>query len=248
MVEIWAHRGAKAEAPENTLAAFAVAIDVGADGIEFDVQLSSDGYPVVIHDETLERTTNGHGWVKDHTLAELLALDASGGADGFAGESIPRLEQVLALVAPTPLRVNIELKNSEIDYPGLEEAVLAAVAEAGMSRRAVYSSFSADSVRRLVALAPDAEVSLIYSRPLIRPLRTAEALGASGLHPDRRLFRGAGWVRRAHLRKLAVRVWVANTAERMTTLIRADVDGFFTDDPRLAVRVRDAVMGSLASP
>lgn len=244
MVEIWAHRGAKVEAPENTLAAFALAIDAGADGIEFDVQLSSDGHPVVIHDETLERTTDGQGWVKDHTLAELLALDASGGAEGFVGEPIPRLEQVLALIAPTGLRANIELKNSEVDYPGLEEAVIAAVEAAGMSKRVVYSSFSAESVQRLAQLEPAAEVALIYSRPPVRPLRTAQALGATGLHPDRRLFPGSGWVRRAHRRGLAVRVWVVNSADRMTKLIRAGVDGFFTDDPRLAVSVRDGVAAS----
>lgn len=238
MVEIWAHRGASADAPENTLEAFAKAIEAGADGVEFDVQLSSDNHPVVIHDETLERTTNGTGAVRDHTLAELLALDASGGREGFAGARIPRLEEVLELIAGTSLRINLELKNSEVDYPGLEQIVLDAVMGAGLAERAVYSSFNPDSVRRIVGLAPIADVALIYSRPPVRALRAAIRLGASAVHPDRRFVPGAGWVERAHRRKLAVRPWVVNSPSRMRRLIGVGVDGFFTDVPELAVAVR----------
>ncbi len=237
VVEIWAHRGASAEAPENTLPAFARALGLGADGIEFDVQLSRDGHPVVIHDETLERTTDGQGWVKDHTLEQLRVLDASAGRAGFVGVGVPRLEEVLALVSPTAAKVNIELKNSEVDYPGLEETVIAAVAEAGLGARVVYSSFSPESVRRLAALAPDAEIGLIYSRPPARPLRSAQAWGATAVHPDQRLLPGAGWVRRAHRRGIAVRPWVMNSPRRMRAMIRAGVDGFFTDQVQVATSV-----------
>jgi glycerophosphoryl diester phosphodiesterase len=221
------------------MAAFEPAIAAGADGIEFDVQFSRDGRIVVIHDETLARTTDGTGWVKDHTLAELKALDASNGRDGYAGARIPTLAEVLDLLAPTGLRANIELKNSEVPYPGLEEAVLAEVAAAGMAERTVYSSFSGESVRRLAGLAPMAEVGLIYSRPLARPLRLAESLGASAVHPDRHLVGGRGWVTRAHARHLAVRPWVLNTPERIRRAIARGVDGLFTDVPDLAVQVRN---------
>lgn len=245
MVEIWAHRGASAHAPENTIAAFGRAVEAGADGIEFDVQLSSDGHPVVIHDETLGRTTNGEGWVKDHTLAQLQALDASGGREGFAGVRIPSLEEVLELIAASGLRANIELKNSEVSYPGMEEAVLAAVIAAGLAERTVYSSFSHESVRRLAGLAPIAEVGLIYSRPLVRPLRTAVSLGASAVHPDRRLIPGASWVGRAHRRRLQVRAWVANSPRSIRKLIDQGVDGLFTDDPQAAVELRRGVTKAL---
>jgi glycerophosphoryl diester phosphodiesterase len=240
MVKVWAHRGASAHAPENTLEAFGLAIEAGADGVEFDVQLSSDRHPVVIHDETLERTTNGTGLVKDHTLAELTALDASGGAEGFAGVRIPTLAEVLELISASTLWVNIELKNSEVDYPGLEQIVLDAVAAAGMADRAVYSSFSADSVRRLVRLAPTAPVAFIYSRPPLFPLQAARRLGVNGMHPDQRLLPGAWWVRWAHRRSVAVRTWVVNSPARMRALIADGVDGFFTDDPALALTVRAA--------
>lgn len=239
MIEIWAHRGASRAAPENTLPAFELAIAAGADGIEFDVQFSRDGHLVVIHDETLPRTTDGTGWVKDHTLAQLQALDASNGNQGYAGARIPTLAEVLALLEPSGLRANIELKNSEVPYPGLEEAVLAAVVAAGMAERTVYSSFSGESVRRLAGLAPLAEVGLIYSRPLVRPLRLAESLGASAIHPDRRLVGGRGWVARAHARHLAVRPWVLNTPQRIRRAISRGVDGLFTDVPDFALKIRD---------
>ncbi len=239
MIEIWAHRGASRAAPENTIPAFELAVAAGADGIEFDVQLSRDSHVVVIHDETLPRTTDGTGWVKDHTLAELQALKASAGRDGFAGARIPTLAEVLALLAPTTLRADIELKNSEVPYNGLEEAVLAEVAAAGMVERTIYSSFSGESVRRLAGMAPSAEVGLIYSRPLARPLRLATSLGASAVHPDRRLVGGRRWVARAHARHLAVRPWVLNTPERISRAIQLGLDGLFTDVPDLAKRIRD---------
>jgi glycerophosphoryl diester phosphodiesterase len=241
VIEIWAHRGASKAAPENTVPAFESAIAAGADGIEFDVQLSRDGQVVVIHDETLPRTTDGTGAVGDHTLAELRALDASAGRDGWAGVRIPTLAEVLALLAPTTLRADIELKNSEVPYPGLEEKVLAEVAAAGMVERTMYSSFSGESVRRMAGLAPAAEVGLIYSRPLARPLRLAAGLGASAIHPDRRLVGGRGWVDRAHARHLAVRPWVLNTAERIEKAILLGLDGVFTDLPEMALEVRSRV-------
>jgi glycerophosphoryl diester phosphodiesterase len=238
VIEIWAHRGASRAAPENTLPAYQLAVEAGADGVELDVQLSRDGQIVVIHDETLSRTTNGDGWVKDHTLAELKKLDASAGRDGHAGVRVPTLSEALALLAPTTLRLNVELKNSEVPYPGLEEAVLAEVAAAGMVERTMYSSFSGESVRRLATMAPAAEVALIYSRPLTRPLRLAAGLGASAVHPDRRLVGGPHWVARARARHLAVRPWVLNTRERIERAIRLGADGLFTDVPDLAVAVR----------
>lgn len=231
-------------APENTLPAFALAIEHGADGVEFDVQLSSDGQVIVIHDETLERTTTGSGWVKDHTAAELSAMDASGGRPDFPEARIPSLDEVLALLAPTRLRLNIELKNSEVAYPGLEQQVIDAVAAVGMAERVVYSSFSQESVRLLGRLLPAAQVGLIYSRPFGRPLRTAASLGAGAVHPDRRLLGTAQWVERAHRRGLAVRPWVANSPRAIQRMFAMGVDAFFTDAPQLACALRDQAIAS----
>ena len=129
VVSIFAHRGASDAAPENTLPAFARAVEQGADGIELDVHLSRDGELVVIHDETLDRTTDGAGWVKDRTLAELRALRADNGLPGFAEARIPTLREVLDLLRPTDLLLNIELKTSLVWYEGIEAKTLALVAE-----------------------------------------------------------------------------------------------------------------------
>ena len=238
MVEIWAHRGARTDAPENTIEAFAKAIADGADGVELDVQLSRDGHPVVIHDETLQRTSDGTGLVKDHTLAELKALDASGGRAGFAGVQIPQLGEVLELVAGSNLKLNIELKNSEIEYLGLEQIVLDAVAAAQLTDRVVLSSFSQPSVARLVELT-GIEVGLLFeiNQLLLAPWQTAVALGARALHPPRRRTT-AHLVKRSHAAGLNVRVWTANEPQRITRLIGLGVEGIFTDVPAFTVAQR----------
>jgi glycerophosphoryl diester phosphodiesterase len=214
---IWAHRGARRQAPENTLPAFRRAVELGAEGVEFDVQLSADGVPVVIHDETLERTTDGRGRVVD---------------------------EVLDVFAPTELAVNIELKNSVVDYPGLEEAVLAAVASHGLDRRVVLSSFNADSVARLQDLTSIPR-AFVYERLLRRPWALAARLGAVAVHPPSRFVVSRGYVTRAHQAGLAVRTWTVNSQRELRRMYLCGVDGVFTDVPDVALAVRDQLDGSL---
>lgn len=244
MTEIWAHRGASAHAPENTLAAFELALRQGAEGVEFDVQLSSDGAPVLIHDEKVDRTTNGRGWVKDHPLAALQALDASNGRDGFARARIPTLPEALELLAPSGVTINIELKNSEIRYSGLEEIVLEAVDTFGICDRVVLSSFNHYSLKRLQDLGARCPLGVIYTDPLYRPWRYAAELGAAALHPPRRLILGPGYVRRAHEAGLAVRPWVVNSERDLRRMFRLGVDAVFTDVPDVALAVRAASLTS----
>ncbi|MCA0251226.1 MAG: glycerophosphodiester phosphodiesterase [Actinobacteria bacterium] len=238
--QVWAHRGASGYAPENTLPAFELALDQGAEGVEFDVQLSRDGALVVIHDETLDRTTDGTGRVVGHALAELRALDASGGDADYAGVRIPTLDEVLALLAPQRLRINIELKNSVEPYPGLEEKVLASVAEHGLADRVVLSSFADASVRRLRELAPEIELAMLYTRPEARPWRRATLLGAQGFHPPARLVPARLWVRLAHAAGMAVRPWIVNNPAQLATMFRWQVDAVFTDTPDVALALRSA--------
>ena len=240
MTQVWAHRGASRYAPENTVPAFELAVAQGAEGVELDVQLSSDGQLVVIHDETLERTTDGTGRVVDHSLARLRTLDASAGHDGFEGVRIPTLTEVLEVVAPTALTVNIELKNSEVDYPGLEEKVLAAVAAFELGPRVVLSSFNHYSVRKLRSLAPDAALAAIYTDPLFRPWRYAKALGVGAIHPPAPCVFGPGFVSKAHKAGIAVRPWVVNGERALRWMLRCGVDAVFTDAPDFALTVRDA--------
>src|SRR5690606_20002442 len=140
---IIAHRGASDQAPETTMAAFRRALDIGADGIELDVHMSADGRLVVIHDETVDRTSNGKGLVKDKTLAELKELDfGSWFSEGFRGEKIPELEDVLELLSDRDVLLNIEIKNGPVFYPGIETAVADALQKYGMTDRTIISSFN----------------------------------------------------------------------------------------------------------
>ena len=109
--QVWAHRGASYYTPENTLAAFEKAIKMGADGIELDVQMTKDGELVVVHDETINRTSNGKGYVKDYTLEQLKKYDFSNKHITYKGEKIPTLQEVYELIKPTSLTINVELKN-----------------------------------------------------------------------------------------------------------------------------------------
>lgn len=117
MVAIWAHRGASAHAPENTLPAFELAVEQGADGVELDVHLTADGHLVVTHDETIDRCSDGTGAIASLTLEQLRAFDFSAGWEGFAGTRIPTLREVYELLHPTDLTINVELKNTFAPYP-----------------------------------------------------------------------------------------------------------------------------------
>jgi glycerophosphoryl diester phosphodiesterase len=237
VTQVWAHRGASRDAPENTLAAFELAIEQGADGVELDVQLSADGALVVIHDETLDRTTDATGKVSDHSLAELRRVDASAGREGFRGVGLPTLSEALELLAPAGLVVNIELKNSVEPYPGLEQKVLAAL-DAFDLQRVVLSSFNHYSVRRLSALGARAELAAIYSDPLFRPWRYARDLGVSAIHPPMPYVFGKRFVTRAREEGISVRPWVVNSPGALLRMFRYGVDALFTDAPDVALALR----------
>jgi glycerophosphoryl diester phosphodiesterase len=151
---IIAHRGASAAAPENTLAAFRLAKTQGAHGIEFDVQLSADGIPVVIHDDTVDRTTNGRGRVTDLTLAQLQSLDAG------QGESIPTLAQTFDLFGPDFL-YNLEIKNDDQTDRGAEQAIAECIRRYGVQRQLIISSFNPTALERIYAVLGD-EVPLAF--------------------------------------------------------------------------------------
>lgn len=239
MTEIWAHRGARREAPENTLPAFELAVAQGADGVEFDVQLTADGAVVVIHDEAVDRTTDGNGPVVGFTLAQLRRLDASAGVGGHAKVQIPTLAETLDLLAPSGLMLNIELKNSEEDYPGLEERVLAAIAAYDLADRVVLSTFNHYSLKKLQELGATSQLGMLYTDPLYKPWRYASRLGVGAIHPPARFVLSGGWVRHAHAAGLAVRPWVVNSERSLARMFRWGVDAVFTDVPAAALALRE---------
>lgn len=233
MTEVWAHRGASGYAPENTLPAFELALEQGADAFEFDVQLTRDDEVVVIHDETLERTTDGNGWVADHSLEDLRKLDASFGHEKFAGARIPTLVEVFELVRDTGTTLNIELKNSRMAYKGLEERVLALVEAHDMAHRVVVSSFNHYSLRHLVGLGTQVALGALYSEPLWKPWQYAAKLGATALHPSLAATRRK-IVQKSHEHGLAVHVWTVNEPDDLKRMVALDVDAVITNYPNVA--------------
>ena len=144
-MKIWAHRGCSYRYPENTLSAFREALNYEITGIELDIQLSRDGHIVVMHDETVDRTTDHSGWLKDYTLAELKAMHIRGDDN----EHVPTIREVLELIhdacVSRGILLNIELKNSEVRYDGMEQMILDLVREYGMEPYIIYSSFNPES-------------------------------------------------------------------------------------------------------
>ena len=228
-----AHRGASAYAPANTLAAFRRAEELGADGVELDVHLSADGALVVIHDFTVDATTDGHGRVRDMTLAELKRLDAGSWFDPrFAGERIPTLEEVVEALGERMI-LNIELKSPSWRSEGLEQAVVELVEARRLDRRVILSSFNPWTVWRLRRLAPHLTIGLLYDANLALPLRRAwlrPLLRPKALHPHHRLVT-ARYVAWAHAKGYRVYTWTVNDPAEMRRLIALQVDGIITDRP-----------------
>ena len=183
MTKVFAHRGASGYAPENTLQAFQLAQEQGADGIELDVQLTKDGEVVVIHDETIDRTSTGKGYVRDYTLAELKKFSFHNHMEKYKGVKIPTLREVLELVKPGKMEVNIELKTGIFWYPDIEEKTMKIVKEAGMEDRVIYSSFNHYSVQKVRSLDEKAETAYLYSDVMLDVEKYAQNTGVCGLHP-----------------------------------------------------------------
>ncbi len=236
---IFAHRGACAHAPENTLASFNLAVEHGADAIELDAKLSSDGQIIVHHDQTVNRTTDGKGRVAELPLAALRELDAgSFFAPEFQGEKIPLLEEVLDGVG-RKLFVNIELTNYATPNDGLAEKVVELVKRMKLQERVLFSSFYPGNLQTTAHLLPNVPVGLL-AEPSIKGwlARSPITLKISprAIHPYL-IDATARMIRREHARGRRVHVWTVNSPADMRRLFAADVDGIFTDDPRLARQV-----------
>ncbi|MBD2869185.1 glycerophosphodiester phosphodiesterase [Paenibacillus arenilitoris] len=241
----FAHRGASAYCPENTIAAFKKALELGATGIETDVQLTKDGRVVVIHDESLARTAGLNRLVKDTGYDELQTLDAGGWfAPEFRGERIPSLEQLLLLVSDTGTIVNIELKNGYVQYPGLEQKVIDLVREHQMTERVVISSFNHYSLALCKQLAPEIRTGILYMEGLYRPWDYAMSLHADALHAFKPAVT-AEWVAEAAAHGIDYHPFTVNDREEMERLIDCGVAGIITDYPdRLAEALTGRGAGS----
>jgi len=230
-MKIYAHRGSSGTHPENTLAAFSDAAKLPIHGVEFDVHMTKDGELVIIHDEKVDRTSNGKGYVKDKTLAELRNYDfGSWFSPKFKGERIPTLEEVLDIYSDTSHHLNIELKSDVINYPGMTEKVLDVVSNLNLDHRIVISSFNLDAIRTVEELAPHIETGALFLKPLKNPLETVLAIPADALHIR---FKTAlkPAMQPVYTAKIPVRVYTVNTIKYLNNLNNIGVEAIFTDFP-----------------
>lgn len=203
-MKIWAHRGCSQRYPENTITAFTKAVEVpGLAGIELDIQLTKDGEIVVIHDERVDRTTDGIGYVKDFTYAQLrdLTIQADNGK-----ERIPSMNEVLDVVQGNMrqgMLLNIELKNSEVPYEGMEEKILELIAKKGIQDTVVYSSFYARSLEKIRKFAPEAMTGVLDVRVSDCLYKKNGGCGGDALHP---FWRGID-LTKEQLQGQTVRAW-----------------------------------------
>lgn len=237
---IFAHRGASAHAPENTLAAFELAMAQGTDGIELDAKLSADGSVIVIHDPTVDRTTGQHGQVKNMSLVDLRALDAgSFFSSDFKAEKIPLLEEVFESFGKR-LFINVELTNYNTPRDHLVESVCMLVKKFNLQKRVMFSSFYTANLSKARSYLLEVPCGLLSLPGL--PGAWARSFGFAfgkyaALHPYLSDVTPQQ-VQRAHRLKSRVHVWTVNAETDMRRLFGWGVDGIFTDDPQLAVRVR----------
>jgi glycerophosphoryl diester phosphodiesterase len=227
--KIIGHRGVPHLRPENTMVSFKTAVELGADGLETDVQMTRDGELVLIHDETLERTTDGKGLVCTHTLAQLKALDAGGHFDPvYKGEKIPTLREFLEFVAGRDLLINIEIKSGVVLYPGIEAKLIAMLQEFGLTQNVIISSFNHYALVTCKEIDRSIKTGILYMAGLYNPWDYARTVGADALHP---LFysvrpetiggmKAGGFI---------VNPWTVDSPGDMKNMLALGVDGIITN-------------------
>lgn len=238
------HRGASAYYPENTMSAFKAAYEMGAEMIELDILLSRDGIPVVIHDETLERTTNGAGKVADHTYEELSKLDAGTWfGEEHAGERIPSLEEVLQF-AKGKVAVNIEIKTEAVSDKlenGIEKKAYDIVKAYQMQDHVLFSSFDYRAVAHLKEIDVNIAVALLYEKQQSvgrSPAQLVDTFGAEAFNCSYRQF-SKKWAEETRSANIPVFVYTVNKERKMKKMIRRGASGIFSDKPDVLKAVVD---------
>lgn len=236
-IVVWGHRGASGYAPENTLVSYQKAAEMKADGIELDIQLSKDGEIVVCHDETIDRTSNGTGWVKDLTLAELRSYNYNRTHPEYEHADIPTMREVFELVKPTGMVINIELKTGIVFYPDIEEKIIAMTKEYGMEDRVIYSSFNHYSAMKIHEIDPHAKVGFLYADGTIDFADYAHEHGADAIHPAVYNLQYEGLMEKCRQYGLEVNTWTANSEFEIGFCLKHHVHGIITNYPDRALKM-----------
>lgn len=238
MTKIIAHRGASGYAPENTIEAFKLAIGLGAEGIETDVHLTKDGQVVTIHDEKIDRTSNGLGYIKDYTYEQLTAFNYNNHMEQYEFCKIPLLSDLLALVKSSGILLNIELKTDFISYPGIEEKVIQLVKEYQVEQQIIYSSFNHYTLMNVKTIDPNAKIGLLYAEGLVQPWDYANHIQADALHPFYANLQIPHYIEESHQKGIIVNTWTVNKREDIKHFLNMNVDGIITNYPDIALALK----------
>lgn len=231
LTKIIAHRGASRRAPENTLPAFKLAYELGADGIETDVQLTKDKVPVLIHDERLKRTTDGYGYIKDYTYEELKQLDlGSWFSPSYSNTKLLSLAEFLHWIKDKPLCLNIELKNNKIDYKHLEKIVYTMLNDYQLLNRTILSTFNPKSITRMKKIDSTINSAFLTSKRRKDLVDYAQSLGAHAIHVKYRLL-SRKLVDRCNQEGMDLRIYTVNNTVQIKRCFNLNCAGIFTDVP-----------------
>ena len=233
---IYAHRGARGCAPENTMSAFRQALNKNADGIELDVQMTKDGQIVICHDHDIDRTSNGKGWIKDFTLAELKKLDFGSWYDPvFTGERIPTFIEFFTWYVTTPLLLNIEIKNGPVIYDKIERELIDVIKSLAPSNFDVYSriiisSFYHPSLIKIKQIDENFKTGVLFADRPVDVLSYIQQTNAEYLHPLWHYIEKS-WVERVKTVGIGINSYTVNKQDEFDFVSQTGIDGIFTDYP-----------------
>lgn len=243
---LYAHRGFSGVYPENSPLAFQMAVEkTDADGIESDVHISKDGQLVIFHDASVERTSNGTGFIKDHTYEELLQLDIGAWkSPEFAGQHIWTLGQLLDFCLETKMLLNLELKNYEVFYEGLEQRVIDEITSRHMEQQVSISSFNHISMQEFKRLNPEIETGLLYDKPFLDMEAYISRSNADNMHPRYMLLQYQPELMDLyHSRNMKVNVWTVDDPADIRDMVNRGVDGIISNQTAVLCETVKEMLG-----
>lgn len=227
-----AHRGFSGKYPENTMRAFIEAVESGCDGIETDLHITKDGEIVICHDETIDRTTNGTGYIAEYNYKDLRGFDAGKKySKDFLNEKIPSLDEFFEYVKDKNLYINLELKNNIIQYEKIEEIVIKKTYKYNLQNNVILSSFNHYSMVKVKEIDNKIKTGLLYMSNLYNVHEYAEKLKADALHPFYPAVFNEDIVKEIHERGIIINAYTINEESDMKKMINLGIDGIITNFP-----------------
>ncbi len=221
---IFGHRGYPVKFAENSLEGFRYAVNHGAEGVEFDVQLTKDGVPVVMHDEKIDRTTNGHGWVHDYTINQIRQFNLSN------GEAVPKLSELFEILQNKDLWINLEFKTSVVHYPHIEQTVLDLAKQYHFVHPIIYSSFDYVTLKNCQEIDPSQTYCYLVDQKVSNPAKLIKENHFAGIHPGEYL---------PSSEPITQRIWTVDDPELAKRYFSQGVAGIFTNDYINMIKLRN---------